>query len=203
MSRRIYVASSWRNSQQPAVVAALRAQGHEVYDFRNPTEGDHGFGWRQVTPEAPPWSAEKTREVLAHPVSERGFTLDFDAMQWADTFVMLQPCGRSAALELGWACGAGKRTVVLLADGQEPELMLKCAQHLCTSLDEVLALLAPPPVERTCRGCQFSGWDPDGPYCTQTEVAAGYPHGIVLSSMRVAARCPAPEHPHWQPREVL
>ena len=33
---KIYVASSWRNAQQPAVVARLREAGHEVYDFRNP-----------------------------------------------------------------------------------------------------------------------------------------------------------------------
>lgn len=32
----IYVASSWRCARQPAVVAALRAAGHEVYDFKNP-----------------------------------------------------------------------------------------------------------------------------------------------------------------------
>lgn len=30
--RRIYVASSWRNTYQPGVVAALREAGHEVYD---------------------------------------------------------------------------------------------------------------------------------------------------------------------------
>ena len=35
-SRKIYVASSWRNREQPSVVKALREAGHEVYDFRNP-----------------------------------------------------------------------------------------------------------------------------------------------------------------------
>jgi len=34
MNRKIYVASSWRNAQQPAVVNALVAAGNEVYDFR-------------------------------------------------------------------------------------------------------------------------------------------------------------------------
>ena len=32
----IYVASSWRNEHQPAVVAALRESGHEVYDMTTP-----------------------------------------------------------------------------------------------------------------------------------------------------------------------
>lgn len=138
---KVYVASSWRNALQPHVVEALRADGHEVYDFRNPAPGNQGFGWRQCVEEPPPWSAEVTRAVLAHPVAESGFTLDFDAMKWSDAIVMIQPCGRSAALELGWGCGAGKVTAVLLVDGQEPELMLKCADRLCTSLDELRAFL--------------------------------------------------------------
>lgn len=139
---KIYVATSWKNARQPAIVTALRAAGHEVYDFRNHAPGNHGFGWRRCTDEAPPWSAEKTREVLGHERAEDGFALGFNAMQWADAFVMVQPCGRSAALELGWGAGNGKLTAVLLDDGQEPELMLKVADALCVSLDEVLGFLA-------------------------------------------------------------
>lgn len=45
---RIYVASSWRNKIQPSVVVALREAGHEVYDFRNPREGDTGFHWSDI-----------------------------------------------------------------------------------------------------------------------------------------------------------
>ena len=139
---KIYVASSWRNEQQQVVVARLRAAGHEVYDFKNPTLGDHGFSWRQISPKEPPWSATQTREILSHPVANHGYDLDFGAMRWADACVMVQPCGRSAAYELGWCVGAGKLTLVLLADGQEPELMFKGATHLCVSLDEVVKWLA-------------------------------------------------------------
>jgi hypothetical protein len=145
MMHRIYVASSWRNERQPEVVRALRAAGHEVYDFRNPTEGEHGFSWRQITPEPRPWSPELTREVLAHPVSERGFNLDHGAMEWATAFVMVLPCGKSAHLELGWACGAGKLAMVLMEHPDEPELMYRetfaAGGGLCVSLDEVLATL--------------------------------------------------------------
>jgi len=35
MPLRVYVASSWRNEFQPGVVAVLKADGHEVYDFRD------------------------------------------------------------------------------------------------------------------------------------------------------------------------
>jgi nucleoside 2-deoxyribosyltransferase len=71
----------------------------------------------------------------------QGFRYDEDALERCDALVMVQPCGRSAALELGWAAGAGKPTIVLLADG-EPELMLKMAQHFCLTVEEVLQVLA-------------------------------------------------------------
>lgn len=48
---RIYVASSWRNERQPEVVARLRAEGHEVYDFRRPNGQQDGFHWSEIDPE--------------------------------------------------------------------------------------------------------------------------------------------------------
>ena len=53
-SRRIYVASSWRNQHQPRVVGLLRELGHEVYDFLNPEPGNAGFRWLDVFPN---WAA--------------------------------------------------------------------------------------------------------------------------------------------------
>lgn len=100
MKRRIYLASSWRNQRQPAILWILRGAGHDVYDFRNPIPGDNGFSWRQIDPDWQRWSAQQQIDALDHPVARHGLGLDFGAMQWADTFVMLQPCGRSAALEL-------------------------------------------------------------------------------------------------------
>ena len=62
------------------------------------------------------------------------------ALQRADALVMVQPCGRSSSIELGFAAGAGLPTVVLLAPG-EPELMLSLADVLCTSVEDVIAEL--------------------------------------------------------------
>lgn len=135
---RIYVASSWRNERQPEVVARLREAGHDVYDFRNPPHGDSGFAWRQIDPDFENWSPEKYRELLTRsPIAAYGFLSDMRGMMWADTCVLVQPCGRSAHLELGWCAGAGKRTMVLLAEG-EPELMVLLANDLCLSIDEVV-----------------------------------------------------------------
>jgi hypothetical protein len=54
---------------------------------------------------------------------------------------------------------------------------------------------------RECRTCRFSGYDQDGPYCTQPQVTEGHPCGLVLSSRAVAEKCPAPKHPFWKGRE--
>jgi nucleoside 2-deoxyribosyltransferase len=138
---KIYVASSWRNAHQPAVVAALRAAGHEVYDFRNPRPGDHGFAWSALDPAWQSWTPEESRAALEHPVARAGFKNDMDALQACDACVLVLPCGRSAHLELGWAAGAGKRTVALMFGPDEPELMYRMLGRVCTSVEEVLAEL--------------------------------------------------------------
>src|ERR1700733_2892352 len=101
---KVYVASSWRNeSRQQATVAALRAAGHEVYDFRNPAPGDTGFGWSQCsTPEQRLDPRRFRDEVLAHPIARAAFKKDMDALRAADWTVLVLPCGRSAHLEIGW-----------------------------------------------------------------------------------------------------
>ncbi len=139
--RKIYVASSWRNPHQPSVVYELKLAGHEVYDFRNPHPGNTGFKWSEIDPAWEGWTPERYRELLDHTIAKRGFGSDFGAMKWADTFLLVLPCGRSAHLELGWACGQGKQTLVLL-DKMEPELMVKMVDHLCVTLDEVIDILA-------------------------------------------------------------
>lgn len=139
---RIYLASSWRNPDQPAMVQALRAEGHEVYDFRNPPNGT-GFGWTQLGKGDPAdWSLSDFRNALGVDRAQEGFKSDFSAMQWADAIVLLLPCGRSAHLELGWAAGAGKLSVVVLSERQfEPELMYLMADHICVNEQECLDVL--------------------------------------------------------------
>jgi hypothetical protein len=136
---KIYAASSWRNELQPSVVEHLRAANFQVYDFRHPAPDEHGFSWSEIDPNWQSWTAAQFRDALKHPVAVHGLKLDFDGMNWADVIVMVQPCGRSAALELGWAIGAGKRTIILLAEKQEPELMFALADTLCLTMDEVIA----------------------------------------------------------------
>lgn len=123
------------------MVERLRAEGFAVYDFKNPEPGNHGFHWSEIGPNWQSWSAAEFRDALNHPIAEEGFENDMDALAFCDACVLVNPCGRSAHLELGQAVGTGKSTFILLADGDESELMYRMAEHLCLDLDELVDLL--------------------------------------------------------------
>ena len=138
---KIYVASSWRNKYQPQVVKALRDAGHEVYDFRNPEHNPGGFHWTDIDEGWQEWEPEEYIRNLTHPVAERGYKADFDAMLWADTCVLVLPCGRSAHTEAGWFAGKGLKTLVLMPERQEPELMYKLFDGVFPSIEKLLTAL--------------------------------------------------------------
>ena len=139
---RIYVASSWRNEFCPEVVVALRAAGHEVYDFLNPPSGDGGFYWMDVDPNYMDWSPQEYREQLHCEKAERQFKNDIKAMKSCDTCVLVLPCGRSAHTEAGWFAGQGKKTIAYIPTKQEPELMYKLFDDVVCSLDELVDSLS-------------------------------------------------------------
>ena len=138
---KIYVASSWRNPYQPEVVAALRKAGHEVYDFRNPKDNPGGFHWADVDENWQDWQPAEYIENLTHPVAEKGFKADLDAMLWADTCVLVLPCGRSAHTEAGWFAGKGLKTIVYMPEIQEPELMYKLFDGVVGDMDDHVTLI--------------------------------------------------------------
>lgn len=138
---KIYVASSWRNEYYPEVVSRLRAEGFEVYDFRNPPNGDAGFHWYDVSERWMEWTPAEYRENLEHPLAERQFANDIEAMESCDACVMVLPCGRSAHTEAGWFAGRGRRTIAFIPERQEPELMYKIFDSVCCTMDEVVESL--------------------------------------------------------------
>lgn len=62
-------------------------------------------------------------------------------MEWADTCVLLMPCGRSAHIEAGYMKGRGKRLIVYYPttdrNGFEPDLMYLLADHIAIGPDEL------------------------------------------------------------------
>lgn len=139
---KIYVASSWRNDRQPEIVEALRAAGHEVYDFKNPGPGKKGFAWSDIDPNWKQWTNREYRDALGHPIAKDGFSNDFDAMRWADACIMVMPCGRSAHVEAGWMQGSDRPVIVLQEKEAEPELMYKLFELVTDSLEEAIEHLS-------------------------------------------------------------
>lgn len=139
---RVYVASSFRNKLQPEVVARLRGEGFEVYDFHDP-HGDttEPFRWFEIDGDWRSWTPEQFAHALSTPMAERGFEADFQALLACDFCVLLHPAGRSSHLEAGYAVGADKKTFVLLAPDQPPDLMLAMTDVLCTSLNALVQAL--------------------------------------------------------------
>lgn len=138
---KVYVASSWRNNAQQLVVKVLREHGHDVYDFKNPEPSNHGFHWSEIDQNWKEWTPQEFIKALYHPIAGSGFSLDMQALRECDACVLVLPCGRSAHLEAGYALGAGKPTIILLGGSNEPELMYKMTQFICTTIGEVLKCL--------------------------------------------------------------
>ena len=140
---KIYVASSWRNPYYPEVVECLREEGHQVYDFRNPPHGGNGFHWTDVDENALKWTFAQYAEGMHHPLAERQFKADLEALEWADTCVLVLPCGRSAHTEAGWMAGAGKKVIAYIPEMVEPELMYKLFDNVAGTIDDLLKYLRP------------------------------------------------------------
>ena len=134
---KIYVASSWRNTRQPSVVEALRADGHDVYDFKNPEPGNQAFAWSEIDPNWQTWTEAEYLEALSSEIAIEGFRRDERALTRCETCVLVLPCGRSAHLEAGYAIGLGIPLVILLPNGEpmEPELMYRWAAWIGSNLD--------------------------------------------------------------------
>jgi nucleoside 2-deoxyribosyltransferase len=136
---KVYVASSWRNKQQPLVVEELKKEGFEVYNFRNPEPGDTGFHWSDISEDWKSWTPEQFIIALNHPISELGYNKDMVALNEADIVILVMPCGRSSHLELGYAVGSGKWTAILLSDEQvEPEMMYRMASKVFVDVDNLV-----------------------------------------------------------------
>ena len=162
---RIYVASSWRNDHQPKAVSALRALGHQVYDFKD----SDGFSWKETSgatcadrhcplrgfthftdhqlcsdsnwvPPQPEesWTFGDWQDALVHPAAERGFARDMSALTTAHACVLVLPSGRSAHLEAGYAIGQGKPTAIWVPEYDTPDLMVKMADFVTDALDDIL-----------------------------------------------------------------
>ena len=135
---KIYVASSWKNTWHDLVVSRLRKRGYCVYNYR---EKNADFSWEGVDPDYKNWTAEKYLKGLLHRDAAEAFWLDMSALDSADVVIAIEPVGVSSALELGWASGWGKPTILMVFGLFKPELMTRIAQFRVSSLEDAITVL--------------------------------------------------------------
>jgi len=137
------------------MVCFLRAQGHAVYDFRQPEEGNYGFNWKQIDPQAEAWSIEGFRDALWSPIAHDAFCLDKRALECCDLVILLLPSGRSSHMEAAYHAGKGGPVIVHCPEADlietalgvpnfEPELMYKLLTAITTTEGELMDFLALP-----------------------------------------------------------
>ena len=153
---RIYVASSWKNLLHPIAVDALQTAGFDVYDFRHPAPGRHGFHWSQIDRDWQSWGAGRYLQALEQEQAQVGFQSDFLAMDRAHACVLVLPAGASAHLEAGYFAGhPTKKLVILLAPDDPDPSLIQALRGLGHTLDRTRACAScPTPGERG--GCQLS-----------------------------------------------
>lgn len=78
---------------------------------------------------------------MHHLKAERQFAADQEALEWADTCVLVLPCGRSAHTEAGWMAGAGKRVIAFIPEMVAPELMYKLFDQVVGNLEDLVRCL--------------------------------------------------------------
>lgn len=130
---RIYLASSWKNKLYPKLLLALRKRGHEVYDFRN---ADSAASFKMK----PTRTASEARAAIHAAPARAQLDRDLDAIDSADVLILVNPCGRSAHWEAGYAAGKGIR-VVVLQDENAPDLLYAMADRVVVTEDELLNAL--------------------------------------------------------------
>lgn len=125
MKRKIYVASSWDNSQHPAVVEELRRRGHDVYDFRHPKGRNDRSVWEELNVGRDKVYGKTLASLLDAPMAHARHSEHMKAMREAEVCILLLPCGRSAHIEAGYMKGLGKTVYVFgsIFDELRPELM--------------------------------------------------------------------------------
>ena len=139
--RKIYIASSWKNSKAVLRLAwQLREWGHEVYAFCEPGKDHFIFDAREHGV-----SHLTAKEAVKDPMFIKAYQADKAGLDWADTCIILLPAGKSTHLEGGYAVGRGKELYVL--GPQVPgdfDAMYGFAEMVCELAEEMHLRLGEP-----------------------------------------------------------
>lgn len=139
----IYVATSWKNVYHATATTALKQQDFKIYDFKNPTPGNHGFHWRDLEPRFNPDSCtlDEFNQVIEHPIVRHAAALDLAGLMTCDACLMILPCGSSAHLELGYMTGQRKPGVIWAPEPFKVDLMYTLANYMNDHLEKCIQQL--------------------------------------------------------------
>ena len=158
------------------LVEELRNRGHLVYDFRHPSGRDDRNVWESVSDrlgfgveyQTGTLSPAEFFKMLVDKQSIIRFEEHFEAMQDADTCILLLPCGRSSHCEAGYMKGLGKRVLVYDTNKEaQPELMYRMFDDYIYEIEELFQAVEQP-IPGVCRICG----------CTQENPCYHPEHGL-------------------------
>jgi len=137
--KNIYLIGALKNKRVPEIGNMLRKEGYDVMDeWFTPGE----FADTN-------WQAYETQRGRTYIEALRGraatniFLFDRSYLDHCDVAILCAPAGKSAMLELGYATGREKKTILFL-DGEDPErydIMPNFASAVCMTEIELLAEL--------------------------------------------------------------
>lgn len=138
VNMKLYIASSWKNPIFDSIVTALRAAGHEVYDFK---DTEYSFEWKEIDENYTKWTSKQFLDNLYSKKPLDAFDIDYEAMDTAEGCVLVLPAGCSAHLEAGYFCGANKPLFILLNEVPIAETMYLLTGFFATNIEELVKLI--------------------------------------------------------------
>ena len=107
----IYIASSWKNSQDVIKLKNLLVErSHSVDAFCDFDDKDRFvFDFKEI----PNWEDYNAISFLTLDRVQKAYVQDKEMIEWCDCLILLLPSGKSSHLEAGYAKGLGKRVAII------------------------------------------------------------------------------------------
>lgn len=136
----IYVMGSLTSKRPMEVAAALRREGHDVFDDWHATHPLTDTAWQTYEQDR----GHSFAEALRRPAAQNVFQFDKQWLDRADMGVLVLPAGKSGHLELGYLIGQGKPGFILLhGDPEKWDVMYQFATGVAEDVEELLEMLTP------------------------------------------------------------